>query len=123
MSWKAFLAFTLALLSAIAQQPGNSQTAATETQLSTPRGATFKAPAGWSVRKGSSFVVLEAPEPDTLVAVVDSEEKAAAAAVEAAWQAFHPGFNRPLKIANPLPGREGWDERKVFLYETSPNER
>ncbi len=34
-----------------------------------------------------------------------------------------PGFKRPLKIALPRAAREGWDEQKVFQYETSPNER
>jgi CubicO group peptidase (beta-lactamase class C family) len=33
-----------------------------------------------------------------------------------------PGFKRPLRIALPRAAREGWDEQKVFQYETSPNE-
>lgn len=118
-----FCYLTLFGLGATAQQTGNTQTSAAETMLSTPKGTTSKAPAGWAVRRGSNYVVLEAPEADTHIAIVDTGEKDAAAAVAAAWQAFHPGFQRPLKIANDLPGREGWEARKVFLYETSPNER
>ncbi len=116
---------TLALVSlgAIAPKTGNSQTTTEEAQLSTPGGATFKAPAGWSIRKGPNLVVLEAPEPDTHVAIVDTKEKDAAAAVSAAWQSYRSGFHRPLKITNNFPGREGWEERKSFEYETSPNER
>jgi CubicO group peptidase (beta-lactamase class C family) len=34
-----------------------------------------------------------------------------------------PEFRRPLKIALPQTSREGWQERKAFQYETSPNER
>src|SRR5204863_9684303 len=30
---------------------------------------------------------------------------------------------RPLKLVTPRPPREGWEERQVFDYETSPNER
>jgi hypothetical protein len=30
---------------------------------------------------------------------------------------------RPLKLVTPRPAREGWDDRQVFDYETSPNER
>jgi len=30
---------------------------------------------------------------------------------------------RPIKLVTPLPAREGWDERQVISYETSPNER
>jgi hypothetical protein len=28
-----------------------------------------------------------------------------------------------MKLVTPRPAREGWDERQVFEYETSPNER
>src|SRR4029077_5749254 len=30
---------------------------------------------------------------------------------------------RPVKLMTPAPARDGWDERKNFDYETSPNER
>lgn len=33
------------------------------------------------------------------------------------------GQTHPVKIVMPRPAREGWDERQVFDYETSPNER
>ena len=37
--------------------------------------------------------------------------------------AYNPAAKRPLKLVTPRPAREGWDERQVFEYETSPNER
>jgi len=49
--------------------------------------------------------------------------KDADAAVAAGWAAYQPGFKRPLRIALPQAPRDGWDERKAFQYETSPNER
>src|SRR5438874_12838471 len=42
-----------------------------DTHLATPGGATFTAPAGWSVVSGDAAVVLETPEPDSHVAIVD----------------------------------------------------
>ncbi len=94
-----------------------------DTPRVTPGGATFTVPSGWSISTDKNLVVLEPPETDTHIAIVDSQGADAAAAVAAAWAAFKPGFKRPLKLATPRPAREGWDERQVFDYETSPNER
>ena len=41
----------------------------------------------------------------------------------AGWAAYQPGFKRPLKLAMPQAARNGWEERKAYEYETSPNER
>jgi len=43
--------------------------------------------------------------------------------VAAAWAAYRPDAKRPIKVVTPRPAREGWEERQVFDYETSPNER
>src|SRR5438105_3769217 len=85
-----------------------------DTQRATPAGATFTVPSGWSITTGASLVVLEPPEPDTHVAVVDVRAADAAAAVAAAWQAYRPEAQRPLKLAVPIPARNGWDERQSF---------
>ena len=94
-----------------------------DTPKATPAGATFTVPAGWSVATQGSMVVLEPPETDSHVALVDVKAKDADAAVAAAWAAYKPGFSRPLKISLPQEARNGWDERKAYQYETSPNER
>jgi len=49
--------------------------------------------------------------------------KDAEAAVASGWAAYRPGFKRPLRMALPQEARNGWEERKAFQYETSPNER
>jgi CubicO group peptidase (beta-lactamase class C family) len=85
--------------------------------------AAFTTPAGWSVTSGKNIVILEPPEPDTHIAIVDSQAADADAAVAAAWIAYKPEFKRPLRVANSQPARDGWEETKVFNYETSPNER
>ena len=96
---------------------------ATDTPRVTPGGATFTVPTGWSVETGKNMVILAPPESDTHIAIVDSKAADAQAAVAAAWAAYKPEAKRPLKLVTPRPAREGWDERQVFDYETSPNER
>ncbi|MFT3771486.1 MAG: serine hydrolase domain-containing protein [Minicystis sp.] len=86
-------------------------------------GATFTAPAGWSITAGASVTVLEPPEPDSRLALVDVNAPNADAAVAAAWAAYRPGGRRPLKFVGSRPARQGWEERRVYDYETSPNER
>lgn len=94
-----------------------------DTARVTPGGATFTVPSGWTIETGKDLVVLTPPETDTRVVIGDSQAADAKAAVEAAWAAYKPESKRPLKLVTPRPAREGWDERQVFDYETSPNER
>src|SRR5262245_39206535 len=103
--------------------PASSETVAQDASRATPAGATFKVPAGWRVTTRSAMVVLDPPEPDSHVVIVDVKAADADAAVAAAWSAYKPDFKRPLKIALPQAAKEGWEERRVFQYETSPNER
>jgi len=78
---------------------------------------------GWSIVTGKNLVVLEPPETDTHIAIVDCQAADAKSAVDAGWAAYKPEAKRPLKLITPRPARDGWDERQVFDYETSPNER
>ncbi len=111
---------SVAVFAALAAPP---EKLAADSSRATPGGATFTAPAGWSVGAGASSAILESPEQDTHVAVVDVHAADAAAAVAAAWAIYRPDSKRPLKLATPSPARNGWDERRTFEYETSPNER
>ena len=96
---------------------------AADTPKTTPGGTNFKAPAGWTLATKGAMVVLAPPEPDAQLAIFDVEAKDADAAVAAAWAAFRPAFKRPLKIAQPGAARDGWEERRSYVYETSPNEK
>ncbi len=96
---------------------------AADTPRMSPGGATFTAPSGWSVLAGKNLILLEPPETDTHIAIFDTQATDAAAAVAAGWAVYRPGAKRPLKIATPRPARNGWEDRQVFDYETSPNER
>ena len=130
----AFLAFTTFAPreTSASNLPASPQTAearsapervAADTPRVTPGGATFTVPSGWSIVTGKNLVILETPETDTHIAIVDSQAADARAAVAAGWAAYKPQAKRPLKLVTPRPAREGWDERQVFDYETSPNER
>ena len=94
-----------------------------DTPRVTAAGATFTVPAGWAIVTGKNLVVVGPPESDTHLAIVDSEAADARAAVEEAWAAYNPQTKHPLKLITPRPARDGWQERQVFDYETSPNER
>lgn len=105
------------------QERSAPERVAADTPRVTPGGATFKVPAGWSIVTGKDIVILETPEPDTHIIIFDAQASDAAAAVTAAWSEYKPESKRPVKLVTPIPAKEGWDERKVFQYETSPNER
>ncbi|MBV8817579.1 MAG: beta-lactamase family protein, partial [Acidobacteriaceae bacterium] len=90
---------------------------------STPSGATFVVPAGWTYLNDAGVSTLQPPETDTRILILDVNAANADAAVASAWAKALPGMKRPLKIATPIPDRDGWSSGKRFDYETSPNER
>lgn len=124
------LALLASFAGAVAQaQPAPAANSATaerltaDTPWTTSRGATFMAPASWSVTSGPNTRVLWPPEADSHVAIVDVEAADADAAVAAGWASYRPDAHRPLKIAEPQAPYNGWEERRVYWYETSPNEK
>jgi CubicO group peptidase (beta-lactamase class C family) len=131
MTHRALLALALSFSfgpEALARQAAPAATAAVErvekdTPRATPAGATFTAPAGWTAAVKGPLVVLQPPEGDSSLALVDSEAKDADAAVGAAWAAYAGGPKWPLKLSTPQAPRNGWEERRVYQYETSPNEK
>ena len=107
----------------LAQEKGAPERVSVDTPRTTPGGATFTVPKDWSISTGKDLVILGPPETDTHVVIFDSQAADATAAVMAAWAAYKPEAKRPVKLVMPRPPKEGWEERKVFDYETSPNER
>jgi len=97
-----------------------------DTPKSTSAGATFTLPSGWGITRRGPLVIADAPEGDSHVALVDvdvKDAKDADAAVAAGWAAYKPDSKRPLKLSTPQAPRNGWEERRSYAYETSPNER
>src|SRR5436190_19098434 len=102
--WLALFALALPL------QAQDKETLAADTPRTTAGGATFTAPAGWSLTRKGNLVKLEAPEGDTWMALFESDAKDADAAVNAAWEAYGADRKRPLRIATPQANRNGWSD-------------
>ena len=107
----AFLAFaTFAQRATSASNPPASPQAAearsapervaADTPRVTPGGAAFTVPSGWSIVTGKNLVILEPPEADTHVAIVDSPAADASAAVADGWAVYKPDSKRPLKLVD-----------------------
>ena len=63
---------------------------AADTPKTTALGNTFIAPAGWSISTQGPATILEAPEGDSRIVLVDVRAKDADAAVAAGWAAYKP---------------------------------
>jgi CubicO group peptidase (beta-lactamase class C family) len=94
-----------------------------DTPQTTTGGATFTAPMGWGVTSAANKTVLDPPEADSHLVLLDVNATDAASAMAAGWANYRPDANRPLRIATPQAPYNGWEERHVYSYETSPNEK
>ena len=107
---------------------GSTQTDAAEpltadTLATTVRGNRFVAPEGWTLSVRGPATILGAPEGDSWIALVDVEAADAGAAVSEAWQAYDPRAEWPLEVVHEQPDRDGWSQRRTFVYRTPPNAR
>src|SRR5262245_57295702 len=93
-----------------------------ETPITTPAGATFTAPKGWSLTERSGALVLEDPNKEVSLTFVERKEPDGAAAIAAAWKQVDAGFSRKIRIATTPPGRLGWDAVANINYETTAAE-
>jgi CubicO group peptidase (beta-lactamase class C family) len=100
-----------------------SESLAADTPKTTVFGNAFIAPRDWSIRVKGPATILEAPEKDSWVALVDVQGKGQEEALTAAWQAYRPDAKWPVRVSNDLPDRDGWSRRREYEYLTSPNEK
>lgn len=96
---------------------------AADARLHTVGGATFVSPAGWNVTVRGPATILEAPEADSHLALVDVKAPTADSAVALAWAAYMPDHKWPLKVVTQEPDKDGWSDRRNYAYQTSPNEK
>ena len=94
-----------------------------DTPKQTVEGATFLAPADWTFSVRGPATILEAPEGDSRIALVDVRAPTADSAVALAWAAYMPDHKWPLKVVTPEPDKDGWSDRRSYSYQTSPNEK
>ncbi|MBC5764968.1 serine hydrolase domain-containing protein [Ramlibacter albus] len=91
---------------------------------STADGHKFTVPDGFKLEKRGPLTLLTAPEGDAFIAIVDTRAANAEEALAAAWAAYRPeGAKRPVNQVRPEADADGWRERRVHFYETSPNEK
>jgi CubicO group peptidase (beta-lactamase class C family) len=103
-------------------QAATKERLSADTPKTTALGNTFIAPAGWSVAVRGPATIVEAPEGDSRIVIVDVRAKDADAAVAAAWAAYQ-APKWPLKVATDVPDKDGWSKQRNYSYQTSPNER
>jgi CubicO group peptidase (beta-lactamase class C family) len=122
--------FVVALLSAepgpnTLQQPAAAanEALAADTPRTTVEGNTFVAPAGWRIQVRGRATILEAPEGNSHIALIDVQANDADSAVAAAWAAYRPDIKWPLKVTNDFPDKDGWSGIRDYSYQTSPNEK
>jgi CubicO group peptidase (beta-lactamase class C family) len=108
--------------SAAPDQSAPKERLSADTPKTTALGNTFIAPAGWSVAVRGPATIVEAPEGDSRIVIVDVRAKDADAAVAAGWAAYQPP-KWPLKVVNDVPDKDGWSKQRNYTYQTSPNER
>jgi CubicO group peptidase (beta-lactamase class C family) len=102
--------------------PAKEQLAA-DTPRTTISGNTFVAPAGWTIYVQGAATILESPEGDSHIALVDVKAGSADEALELAWKAYKPDHAWPLEVKSAGPDRDGWTKIAKYAYQTSPNEK
>ncbi len=86
-------------------------------QLTTASGATFTASKNWYVTTHKDLIVLEEPDRELSLALIENTEPSAQKAVDVAWQKFKPGFAYPIAQTIPGVAMDGWDETIQFMYD------
>lgn len=123
----AFLVLSFVFSSATVPTPAASAQAferlAADTAKTTVLGNAFIAPIGWSIRVHGPATILEAPEGDSWIALVDIQAGTAEDALSAAWKAYKSDAKWPIKVSHDLADRDGWSRRHFHEYLTSPNEK
>lgn len=92
-----------------------------DTPQTTALGNTFIAPAGWTLSSRGAATIVEAPEGDSRIVIVDVRAKDADAALAAGWAAYQPP-RWPMLVATDMADKDGWSKRRHYTYQTSPNE-
>lgn len=125
MRSKTFAALAVALAISTAApalaQDGNAPAARS---VDAGSNAALLVPEGWTLAQNRSAVTISAPEGDATVALVPiATASDADDAVAQAWAIVDPAFDRTVRLSQDRPARDGWSDRKVIDYETSPAEK
>jgi CubicO group peptidase (beta-lactamase class C family) len=92
------------------------------TSPKTPRGASFELPADWSLERSDGLLLVQDPDKELKLWMMDIEGETGLDAIAAAWQRAVPGFARGIdNIATP-PAEQGWDSITQVSYEVAAQE-
>jgi CubicO group peptidase (beta-lactamase class C family) len=94
-----------------------------DTPEQTAGGATFIAPADWTFSVRGPATILEAPEGDSRIVLVDVRASTADSAVALAWAEYMPDHKWPLQMVTRELDEDGWSDRNTYNYQTLPNEK
>lgn len=108
--------------SVVAAQQKPTTRPAADTPSATATGNTFTIPAGWSVKVKGNASILEAPEANSWIALVDVKAQQHDAAIAEAWAAYRPTMRLPLLATASSPDKGGWTEQRIYSYQTPPKE-
>lgn len=97
--------------------------AQSEIKKRTHSGTTFSLPSSWSATINDKITILQSPDPDLKLALIDVGAKNASTALARAWSIFKPDFHRPLRISLPEAAKNGWEKSHSFHYDVPPNEK
>src|SRR5437667_7603523 len=79
-----------------------------DTPKTTVLGNAFVAPKDWSITVKGPATILEAPEGNSWIALVDVQAASADEALTTAWKAYKPDAKWPVKVSHDLPDKDGW---------------
>ncbi|MBS0362804.1 MAG: beta-lactamase family protein, partial [Proteobacteria bacterium] len=100
-----------------------STSAMAQTSGAQSGGPTYTLPSDWTKTAKGAVQVLQPPESDTHLVIVEVGAAAdARAAAASAWKLYRGGETHAFKLLQAIPARNGWDEQAAISYETSPNE-
>ena len=85
-----------------------------DTPKATALGNAFMAPKDWSLGVKGAATILEAPEGNSWIALVDVRANNAEQALAAAWKVYKPEAKWPVKVSNDLPDKDGWTRRREY---------
>ncbi|MDA0707237.1 MAG: serine hydrolase [Proteobacteria bacterium] len=118
------MAFSTVPLNCIAQNTDGPprELLVADSPKTTAHGNAFVAPEGWTLSVRGPATILEAPEGDSWIALIDVKAKNGDEALAAGWASYKV-IEWPLKLVNDLPDDDGWSKQRQYEYQTSPNER
>ncbi len=98
-----------------------------DTPITTQGGATFIAPAGWRIHQKEFITMLSSPEDaDSGIMLVDMQADDAEIAMVTAltmYMRVYDRSERPVKVTNDFPDKDGWTDIHESIFVTSPNEK